>query len=161
MHDFYARYESEIAKAREALAPIPGQVGAVAYVAGRWAGLSAVKKRAEGCGGGAGGGRRRGAGAASREGLSCRRREGVGRVWDGAGRRGGAGARLWVRMACTAKGSCTAAMTRSRPPQRGQARTSRLNTRRMSAVQVHARVGPAARGLASRSRASPSGAGRP
>jgi hypothetical protein len=39
MSDFYARYESEIAQAREALAPIPGQVGAVAYVGGRWAGL--------------------------------------------------------------------------------------------------------------------------
>jgi len=35
MHDFYARYEPEIAKARDALAPVPGQVGAVAYVAGR------------------------------------------------------------------------------------------------------------------------------
>jgi hypothetical protein len=39
MHDFYARYEPEIAKAREVLAPIPGEVGAVASVAGRWAGL--------------------------------------------------------------------------------------------------------------------------
>jgi len=39
MSDFYARYEPEMAKAREALAPVPGQVGAVAYVAGRWAGL--------------------------------------------------------------------------------------------------------------------------
>jgi hypothetical protein len=39
MHDFYARYEPEMAKAREALTPVPGQVGAVAYVAGRWAGL--------------------------------------------------------------------------------------------------------------------------
>lgn len=39
MHDFYARYEPEIAKAREGLAPVPGQVSAVAYVAGRWAGL--------------------------------------------------------------------------------------------------------------------------
>ena len=39
MHDFYARYETDIAKAREALAPIPGQVGAAAYVAGRLAGL--------------------------------------------------------------------------------------------------------------------------
>ena len=39
MHDFCDRYGPEIAKAREALAPLPGQVGAVAYVAGRWAGL--------------------------------------------------------------------------------------------------------------------------
>ena len=39
IHDFYARYEPEMAKAREALTPVPGQVGAVAYVACRWAGL--------------------------------------------------------------------------------------------------------------------------
>ncbi|MGH7703137.1 MAG: ARPP-1 family domain-containing protein, partial [Gemmatimonadales bacterium] len=39
MHDFYTRYEAEIVQAREALQPIPGQVGALAYVAGRWAGL--------------------------------------------------------------------------------------------------------------------------
>ena len=39
MHDFYTRYEQEIAQAREALQPIPGQVGALAYVAGCWAGL--------------------------------------------------------------------------------------------------------------------------
>jgi len=39
MDDFFARYEREIAQAREALTPVPGQVGAVAYVAGRWAGL--------------------------------------------------------------------------------------------------------------------------
>ena len=38
-HDFYTRYEAEIVQAREALQPIPGQVGALAYVAGRWAGL--------------------------------------------------------------------------------------------------------------------------
>ncbi|HYR40289.1 MAG TPA: DUF6569 family protein [Methylomirabilota bacterium] len=36
---FHIRYESELAPAREALAPFPGQVGAVAYVAGLWAGL--------------------------------------------------------------------------------------------------------------------------
>ena len=36
---FHIRYESELAPAREALAPVPGQVGAVAYVAGLWAGL--------------------------------------------------------------------------------------------------------------------------
>jgi ARG and Rhodanese-Phosphatase-superfamily-associated Protein domain len=39
MHDFDARYEQEIAQAREALAPVPGQAGVIAYVAGRWAGL--------------------------------------------------------------------------------------------------------------------------
>lgn len=32
-------------------------------------------------------------------------------------------------------------MTRSRPPQRGQARTSRSNTRGINAAQVRARVG--------------------
>jgi hypothetical protein len=36
---FHIRYESELAPARDALAPVPGQVGAVAYVAGLWAGL--------------------------------------------------------------------------------------------------------------------------
>jgi len=39
MQDFYARYEQDIAQAREALKPVPGQVGAVACVAGSWAGL--------------------------------------------------------------------------------------------------------------------------
>ncbi len=52
----------------------------------------AVKRRAEGCGGGAGGRRRRVAGAATREGPSWGLRECGGRGWDGAGRRGGAGA---------------------------------------------------------------------
>lgn len=42
MHDFYTRYGAEIAQAREALQPIPGQVGALAYVAGRWAGLDVL-----------------------------------------------------------------------------------------------------------------------
>ena len=37
------------------------------------------------------------------------------------------------------------AMTRSRPPQRGQARTSKSNTRRTRAAQAHAAGGPAAR----------------
>jgi hypothetical protein len=39
MHDVFASYEAEIAAAREALAPRPGQVGAIVYVAGRWVGL--------------------------------------------------------------------------------------------------------------------------
>ncbi len=39
MHDSYAPYEQEMAKAREALKPVPDQVGAVAYVAGHSAGL--------------------------------------------------------------------------------------------------------------------------
>jgi hypothetical protein len=55
MRDFYACYVPEIARAREALAPVPGQVGAVAYVAGRWAGLSAVKERTKGAPVGRGG----------------------------------------------------------------------------------------------------------
>jgi hypothetical protein len=37
---FHIRYESELAPARDALAPVPGQVGAVAYVAGLWAASS-------------------------------------------------------------------------------------------------------------------------
>jgi hypothetical protein len=39
MSDFFARYESEMARAREVLVPIPGQGGAIVYVAGRWVGL--------------------------------------------------------------------------------------------------------------------------
>ena len=39
MHGFYTRYEAEIGQVREALPPIPGQVGALAYVAVRWGGL--------------------------------------------------------------------------------------------------------------------------
>jgi hypothetical protein len=39
MHDVFATHEAEIAAARAALAPRPGQVGAVVYVAGRWVGL--------------------------------------------------------------------------------------------------------------------------
>ena len=52
-------------------------------------------------------------------------------------------------MAWMASGSCMVAMTRSRPPQRGQARTSRWNTRRSNAGQVQTRAGLAARGPAS------------
>jgi hypothetical protein len=39
MRDFYARYDSEITAARQALAAQPGQVGALIYIAGRWVGL--------------------------------------------------------------------------------------------------------------------------
>ena len=39
MRDFYVRYEEEIAAARQALAPVPGQVGALVYLSGRWVGL--------------------------------------------------------------------------------------------------------------------------
>src|SRR5262245_29418458 len=56
-------------------------------------------------------------------------------------------------MAWTARGSCTVAMTRSRPPQGGQVRTSKSNTRRIRAAQVHAPGVSAARGLASTGRA--------
>ena len=39
MHDFYAQYETDIAAARTALAPVPGQIGAVVHLEGRWVGL--------------------------------------------------------------------------------------------------------------------------
>jgi len=38
MRDFYVRYEADLAGARRALAPIVGQVGAIVYISGRWAG---------------------------------------------------------------------------------------------------------------------------
>ena len=67
----------------------------------------------------------------------------------------------WARMVRAPAGSWMVAMTRSRPPQRGQARGWRSNTRCINAAQVQAWVGPAARGRAASSRAVPSGAGRP
>ena len=87
----------------------------------------------------------------------------VGSGWGGAGPGlSGPGANpRWARMARTTAGSWTVAMTRSRPPHRGQARTSRANTRRINAAQVLACVRPAGRGVASSVRAMPSGAGRP
>jgi len=39
MRDLYARYETDMAAARQALAAQPGQVGALIYIAGQWAGL--------------------------------------------------------------------------------------------------------------------------
>jgi hypothetical protein len=39
MRDFYARYDSEMTGARQALAAQPGQVGALIYIASRWVGL--------------------------------------------------------------------------------------------------------------------------
>jgi hypothetical protein len=39
MRDVYARHEADMAAARQALPPVPGQVGAIVYIAGRWAGL--------------------------------------------------------------------------------------------------------------------------
>jgi hypothetical protein len=39
MHDLYARYDTDMAAARQALAAQPGQVGALVYMVGRWAGL--------------------------------------------------------------------------------------------------------------------------
>lgn len=39
MRAIYERYEAELARAREALAPRPGQVGAIVFLAGRWVGL--------------------------------------------------------------------------------------------------------------------------
>jgi Zinc-binding dehydrogenase len=52
------------------------------------------------------------------------------------------------------EGSCTVTMTRSRPPQREQARTSKSNTRRIRAAQGQALAAPVARGLASNWRAA-------
>jgi hypothetical protein len=39
MRDFYQRYEEEMADARRALAPVPGQIGSLVYLSGRWAGM--------------------------------------------------------------------------------------------------------------------------
>jgi hypothetical protein len=39
MHDFYLHHEEHIARAQAALAPAPGQAGALVYLAGGWAGL--------------------------------------------------------------------------------------------------------------------------
>ena len=39
MRDFYARYERDIAAARTALAPQPGQVGAVVLLGEQWLGV--------------------------------------------------------------------------------------------------------------------------
>ena len=98
--------------------------------------------------------RRRPSGAGSRAALRRRRREGGGRAWGGAGRRGGAGAGAGGRgWPARRAGSWAGARTRSRPPQRGQARTSRSSTRRIRAAKVHGLGVPAARGLASSSRA--------
>jgi hypothetical protein len=38
IRDFYVRFEAEMTAARRALAPTAGQVGAIVYVSGRWAG---------------------------------------------------------------------------------------------------------------------------
>ena len=39
MRDFYDRYADDLAQARRALAPRPGQIGALVAVAGKWVGL--------------------------------------------------------------------------------------------------------------------------
>lgn len=39
MRDFYQRYEQEMADARRELAPVPGQIGSLVYLSGRWAGM--------------------------------------------------------------------------------------------------------------------------
>jgi hypothetical protein len=39
MHDVFAEYEGRLAAAREALAPVPRQVGAIVYLSGKWLGL--------------------------------------------------------------------------------------------------------------------------
>jgi hypothetical protein len=69
-----------------------------------------------------------------RHGLAVTKRaEGCG---GGAGRRRGAGAGTVGEEGLPGAGILPVAMTRSRPPQRGQARTSRSNTRRISAARV-------------------------
>ena len=42
MNDVYGRYEETLRRARETLAAQPGQVGALAYLRGRWLGLDAL-----------------------------------------------------------------------------------------------------------------------
>ena len=39
MRDFYGKYEEDLGAARQALAPRPGQIGALVYLSGRWVGL--------------------------------------------------------------------------------------------------------------------------
>ena len=39
MRDFYQRYEEAMADARRELAPVPGQIGSLVYLSGRWAGM--------------------------------------------------------------------------------------------------------------------------
>ncbi len=39
MRDFYQRYEKEMGEARRELAPVPGQIGSLVYLSGRWVGL--------------------------------------------------------------------------------------------------------------------------
>lgn len=42
MHDLYDHYRTDIEAARAALAPAPGQVGAVVWLSGEWAGLDVL-----------------------------------------------------------------------------------------------------------------------
>lgn len=39
MRDFYQRYEKEMGEARRELSPVPGQIGSLVYLSGRWVGL--------------------------------------------------------------------------------------------------------------------------
>lgn len=103
--------------------------------------------------------KKRAGGAVSREALGADYVRGG--AWGGAGRRGGAGGGQMGEDAPHGERVQAVAMTRSRSPQRGQARTSRTSTRRINTGQVQACVGSAARGLTSNSRALPSRAGRP
>ena len=97
------------------LCPAPGRLSTETWTATEAGG--GVPRR--------GRGGRRMAGAASKAGLSCGRREGGGRGRGGAGRRGGAGAAPGSEDGRAARGAWTVAMGRSRPPQRGRARTSK------------------------------------
>jgi hypothetical protein len=42
MRDFYQRYEKEMARARQALAAVASQVGALVFLSGRWVGMDLV-----------------------------------------------------------------------------------------------------------------------
>ena len=67
----------------------------------------------------------------------------------------------WSGIRHRALGSCTVAMTRRRPLQQGQARTSGSNTRHIRAVQVHAPGVPRTRGWPrARARCRPGSGGR-
>ena len=46
MRDFYDRYAGDLAQARRALAPRPGQIGALVAVAGKWVGMDLLPRPA-------------------------------------------------------------------------------------------------------------------
>jgi hypothetical protein len=82
------------------------------------------------------------------------------RRWGGAGGRGGAGAGKVGKDGLDGARVLDGGEDAQLAATAGQARTSRSNTRRIRAAQVHAPGLPAARGLASNWRAVDSGVGR-